>query len=65
LRIIPKFKPSTYGTISPRKNNEGVIGIPNTDFSGRVNFVSELQKQETGAQRARIGFKQMLPWFGH
>ncbi|MBD0776885.1 TolC family protein [Maribacter sp. ANRC-HE7] len=47
--------------IAEEKVNE-VDWIPNTEFSVGY-FVSEPETR-TGAQRARIGFKQMLPWFG-
>jgi len=47
--------------IAEEKVNE-VDWIPNTEFSAGY-FVSEPETR-TGAQRARIGFKQMLPWFG-
>lgn len=47
--------------IAEEKVNEA-NWIPNTEFSAGY-FVSEPETR-TGAQRARIGFKQMLPWFG-
>ncbi|MFT5737178.1 MAG: outer membrane protein TolC [Maribacter sp.] len=47
--------------IAEEKVNE-VDWIPNTEFSAGY-FVSEPETR-TGAQRARFGFKQMLPWFG-
>jgi outer membrane protein TolC len=47
--------------IAEEKVNE-VDWIPNTEFSAGY-FVSEPETR-TGAQRARIGVKQMLPWFG-
>jgi outer membrane protein TolC len=47
--------------ISEEKINEA-NWIPNTEFSAGY-FVSEPETR-TGAQRARFGFKQMLPWFG-
>lgn len=47
--------------ISSEKVNEA-NWIPNTEFSAGY-FVSEPETR-VGAQRARIGFKQMLPWFG-
>ncbi len=47
--------------IAEEKVNE-VDWIPNTEFSAGY-FVSEPETR-TGAQRARFGFRQMLPWFG-
>ena len=47
--------------IAEEKINEA-NWIPNTEFSAGY-FVSEPETR-VGAQRARIGFKQMLPWFG-
>ena len=47
--------------IAEEKVNEA-NWIPNTEFSAGY-FVSEPETR-VGAQRARIGFKQMLPWFG-
>ena len=47
--------------ISEEKINEA-NWIPNTEISAGY-FVSEPETR-VGAQRARIGFKQMLPWFG-
>ncbi|AFL82615.1 outer membrane protein [Aequorivita sublithincola DSM 14238] len=47
--------------ISTEKVNEA-NWIPNTEFSAGY-FVSTPETR-VGAQRARIGFKQMLPWFG-
>ncbi len=47
--------------IAEEKVNEA-NWVPNTEFSAGY-FVSEPETR-TGAQRARIGFKQMLPWFG-
>ncbi|WP_298953259.1 TolC family protein [uncultured Nonlabens sp.] len=47
--------------ISQEKVNEA-DGIPNTEISLGY-FVSETETR-VGAQRARIGVKQMLPWFG-
>ncbi|SCY18469.1 Outer membrane protein TolC [Nonlabens sp. Hel1_33_55] len=47
--------------IAEEKVNEA-NWIPNTEVSAGY-FVSEPETR-VGAQRARIGFKQMLPWFG-
>ena len=47
--------------ISEEKVNEA-NWIPNTEVSAGY-FISEPETR-VGAQRARIGFKQMLPWFG-
>lgn len=47
--------------IAEEKVNEA-DWLPNTEFSAGY-FVSEPETR-VGAQRARIGFKQMLPWFG-
>ena len=47
--------------IAEEKVNEA-NWLPNTEFSAGY-FVSEPETR-VGAQRARIGFKQMLPWFG-
>jgi cobalt-zinc-cadmium efflux system outer membrane protein len=47
--------------ISEEKINEA-NWIPNTEISAGY-FVSEPETR-VGAQRTRIGFKQMLPWFG-
>ena len=47
--------------ISSEKVNEA-NWIPNTELSAGY-FVSTPETR-VGAQRARIGFKQMLPWFG-
>ncbi|WP_027077016.1 TolC family protein [Maribacter antarcticus] len=47
--------------IAEEKVNE-VDWIPNTEFNAGY-FVSEPETR-TGAQRARFGFRQMLPWFG-
>jgi len=47
--------------IAQEKVNEA-DWLPNTEFSAGY-FVSEPETR-VGAQRARIGFKQMLPWFG-
>jgi outer membrane protein TolC len=47
--------------IAQEKVNEA-NWIPNTEISAGY-FVSEPETR-VGAQRARIGFKQMLPWFG-
>ncbi|MFV8281103.1 TolC family protein [Christiangramia marina] len=47
--------------IAEEKVNEA-NWIPNTEFSAGY-FVSEPETR-VGAQRARISFKQMLPWFG-
>ncbi len=48
-------------TISEEKVNEA-NWLPNTELSAGY-FVSEPETR-VGAQRARIGVKQMLPWFG-
>ena len=47
--------------IAEEKVNEA-NWLPNTEVSAGY-FVSEPETR-VGAQRARIGFKQMLPWFG-
>ncbi|WP_394343945.1 TolC family protein [Subsaximicrobium wynnwilliamsii] len=47
--------------IAEEKVNEA-NWIPNTEVSAGY-FLSETETR-VGAQRARIGFKQMLPWFG-
>ena len=47
--------------IAEEKVNEA-NWLPNTEFSAGY-FISEPETR-VGAQRARIGFKQMLPWFG-
>ena len=47
--------------IAEEKVNEA-NWLPNTEISAGY-FVSEPETR-VGAQRARIGFKQMLPWFG-
>ncbi|WP_194850671.1 TolC family protein [Nonlabens antarcticus] len=47
--------------IAEEKVNEA-NWLPNTEFSAGY-FVSEPETR-VGAQRARVGFKQMLPWFG-
>lgn len=48
-------------SIAEEKVNEA-DWIPNTEFTAGY-FVS-VPETRTGAQRARVGFKQMLPWFG-
>lgn len=48
-------------TIAEEKMNEA-NWLPSTEVSAGY-FVSEPETR-VGAQRARIGFKQMLPWFG-
>lgn len=47
--------------IAEEKVNEA-NWLPDTEFNAGY-FVSEPETR-TGAQRARFGFKQMLPWFG-
>lgn len=48
-------------SIATEKVNE-VNTLPNTEFSAGY-FASETETR-TGAQKARFGVKQMLPWFG-
>ncbi len=61
-RTIQKFKLFELRyNIAEEKVNEA-NWIPNTEVSAGY-FVSEPETR-VGAQRARIGVKQMLPWFG-
>ena len=56
---IQKFE-LKYSIVSEKVNE--VNTIPNTEF-GVGYFVSEPETR-TGAQRAKVSIKQMIPWFG-